>query len=138
MLSIDLTFVIVFVLVWFLVLFLSRIFFKPVSRIKEKRESLVRENREAAGRALESYEQALRTIEGDLKDARLDAARIREAFESEALKEKARLLAELHGESRKEIEKARKEIDAQIDRLKAELSAEVERLAEKVEKKVLP
>jgi len=108
-----------------------------VSRIKEKRESLVRENREAAGRALESYEQALQKIEGDLNDARLDAVKIRETFESEALKEKTRLLAELHGESRKEIEKARKEIDAHIDRLKAELSAEVERLAEKVEKKVL-
>ena len=137
MLSIDFTAVIVFLLIWILVLILSRVFFKPMRRIMEMRESGIRGNREAARLALEATEATLRRIEDDLKAAKAEADGIRASLETEALKEKARLLSELHAETRKQVEQARTEIEDQIGLLKRELEGEAGRLAGQIEKKVL-
>jgi F-type H+-transporting ATPase subunit b len=137
MLSIDLTFAVIFLLVWVFVLILSRVFFKPVGRMMEERGSRSRENKEAARKALDAYAQGLRKIEEDLKEAKAASDKIQEALETEALRERSRLLSDLHAESRKQVEKAREEINGEIDRLKSELAGEVERLAGEVERKVL-
>ena len=137
MLSIDLTFAVIFLLVWVLVLILSRVFFKPVGRMMEERGSRSRENKEAARKALDAYAQGLRKIEEDLKEAKAASDKIQEALETEALRERSRLLSDLHAESRRQVEKAREEINGEIDRLKSELAGEVERLAGEVERKVL-
>lgn len=137
MLSIDLTFAVIFLLVWVLVLILSKVFFKPVGRMMEERGSVSRENREAARKALDAYAQGLRKIEEDLKEAKAASDRIREALETEALKERSRLLSDLNTESRRQVEKTRAEINGEVDRLKSELAGEAERLAGEVERKVL-
>jgi F-type H+-transporting ATPase subunit b len=137
MLSIDFTAIIVFVLIWILVLILSRVFFKPVRRVMDARESGTRGNREAARSAAEATEAGLRRIEEDLKAARAEADGVRDALETEALKEKARLIADLHAETRKQIDAARREMDDRIVLLKKELEGEAERLAGEIEKKVL-
>jgi len=137
MLSIDLTFAVIFLLVWVLVLILSRVFFKPVGRMMEERGSRSRENKEAARKALDALTQDLRKIEESLKEAKAASDKIRESFEIEALKERTRLLSDLHAESRRQVEKAREEITEEIGRLKSELAGEVERLSGEVERKVL-
>jgi len=137
MLSIDFTFAVIFLLVWVLVLILSRVFFKPVGRMMEERGSQSRENKEAARKALDALTQDLRKIEESLKEAKAASDKIQEAFETEALKERTRLLSDLHAESRKQVEKAREEINGEIGRLKSELAGEVERLSGEVERKVL-
>ncbi|TRZ86124.1 hypothetical protein D4R89_11580 [bacterium] len=137
MLSIDLTFAVIFLLVWVLVLILSRVFFKPVGRMMEERGSRSRENKEAARKALDALTQDLRKIEESLKEAKAASDKIRESLEIEALKERTRLLSDLHAESRRQVEKAREEITEEIGRLKSELAGEVERLSGEVERKVL-
>ena len=137
MLSIDFTFAVIFLLVWVLVLILSRVFFKPVGRMMEERGSRSRENKEAARKALDALTQDLRKIEESLKEAKAASDKIRESLEIEALKERTRLLSDLHAESRKQVEKAREEINGEIGRLKSELAGEVERLSGEVERKVL-
>lgn len=137
MLSIDLTFAVIFLLVWVLVLILSRVFFKPVGRMMEERGSRSRENKEAARKALDALTQDLRKIEESLKEAKAASDKIRESLEIEALKERTRLLSDLHAESRRQVEKAREEINGEIGRLKSELAGEVERLSGEVERKVL-
>ena len=137
MLSIDLTFAVIFLLVWVLVLILSRVFFKPVGRMMEERGSRSRANKEAARKALDALTQDLRKIEESLKEAKAASDKIRESLEIEALKERTRLLSDLHAESRGQVEKAREEITEEIGRLKSELAGEVERLSGEVERKVL-
>ena len=137
MLSIDITFAVIFLLVWALVLILSRVFFKPVGRMMEERRSRSRENKEAARKALDALTQDLRKIEESLKEAKAASEKIRESLEIEALKERTRLLSDLHVESRRQVEKAREEINGEISRLKSELAGEVERLSGEVERKVL-
>ena len=137
MLSIDLTFAVIFLLVWVLVLILSRVFFKPVGRMMEERGSRSRENKEAARKALDALTQDLCKIEESLKEAKAASDKMRESLEIEALKERTRLLSDLHAESRRQVEKAREEITEEIGRLKSELAGEVERLSGEVERKVL-
>ena len=72
-----------------------------------------------------------------MKEAKAASDKIREALETEALRERSRLLSDIHAESRRQVEKAREEIDGEIGRLKSELAGEAERLAGEVERKVL-
>jgi len=137
MLSINITFVVIFLLVWVFVLILSKVFFKPVGRMMAERGSRSGGNREAARKALDACAQDLRRIEEDLKEAKAASDKIREALETEALRERSRLLSEINAESRRQVEKAREEIDGAIGRLKSELADEAERLADEVERKVL-
>jgi len=137
MLSIDGTALIVFLLVWILVLALYRIFFKPLKKVMDNRESEIQENKKATRKTLETYEENLRKVEESLREARTASARIRENLELEALKEKSRILAELSAEHRDRLDKAREELAGQIDKLKKELDEEAARLADKIEEKLL-
>ncbi|HEX2695924.1 MAG TPA: hypothetical protein VHP61_09230 [Acidobacteriota bacterium] len=136
MLAIDLSFIVIFLLVWILVLVLTWVFFKPVGRILEKRRDRESADRDAARAALEAGERDLRRIEDEIRDARASSERMREELEARALEEKARLLAEVQAEARDRIEKAKAELEDQVRRLKDQLEVEAGRLAESIEKKV--
>ncbi len=136
MLAIDLTFIVIFLLVWALVLVLTRVFFKPVGRILEKRRGRESADRDAAKAAIEAGERDLRRIEDELREARASSERIREELEAQALAEKARLIAEVQADARDRIEKAKAELEEQVRRLKEQLEGEAGRLAERIEKKV--
>ena len=137
MLAIDLTFIVIFLLVWALVLVLTRVFFKPVGRILEKRRGRESADRDAAKAAIEAGERDLRRIEDELREARASSERMREELEAQALAEKARLIAEVQADARDRIEKAKAELEEQVRRLKEQLEGEAGRLAERIEKKVV-
>jgi F-type H+-transporting ATPase subunit b len=137
MLDINGTVLIVFALVWILVLILSRVFFKPLSRLRRERETRLAGDREETRRILETYEKEVRAVEESLAAARAEAARLKEEAEVEALKEKARLLQEVADERRVLVEKAREELAAEVERLKKELDAKTAELAGELERKVL-
>ena len=107
MLSINVTALIVFAVVWVLVLVLTRIFFKPILRILDERAGRIAKDEAAASASRESYETDLRRVEEGLKEARAAAEAIRSSAETEALKEKSRLVREVQAEGRAEVEKAR-------------------------------
>ncbi len=137
MLDINVTVLIVFALVWILVLILSRVFFKPLSRLRREREARLAGDREETRRTLETYQKEVRAVEESLAAARAEAARLREEAEGEALKEKARLLQEVADERRAQVEKARQELAVEVERLKKELDAKTAELAGELERKVL-
>ncbi len=137
MLDINVTVLIVFALVWILVLILSRVFFKPLSRLRREREARLAGDREETRRTLETYEKEVRAVEESLAAARAEAARLKEEAEGEALKEKARLLQEVADERRAQVEKAREELAVEVERLKKELDAKTAELAGELERKVL-
>lgn len=137
MLSIDATALVIFALVWVLVVVLTRVFFKPLSRVLEKRQSQLNRDREEAVRALEAYERELQRVEDALKQAKAEAAALKEKAEVEALREKSRMTAELQAESRAQLEKAREDLHRQVEQLKRELDGRVEEIASEIEKRML-
>ena len=137
MLSIDASLIVVFVLVWILVLVLSRVFFKPVIRVMRERETRIAKDKDETRQTLEAYAQDLRRIEDGLKEARLEAARIRESAAEGSQRERARLLQEVNAERRAQVDKARAELQAEVERLKKELEARTDDLAGEVERRLL-
>jgi F-type H+-transporting ATPase subunit b len=137
MLSIDATALVIFALVWVLVIVLTRVFFKPLSRILDKRQAQLDRDREEAARALEAYERELRRVEEALKQAKAEAAALREKAEVEALREKSRMTAELQAESRAQLERAREDLRRQVEHLKRELDGRVAEIAAEIEKRML-
>ena len=94
MLSIDASLIVIFILVWILVLVLSRVFFKPVAKVMRERETRLAKDKDETRRALEAYAEDLKRIENELREARLEAARMRESAAEGSNREKARLLQE--------------------------------------------
>ncbi len=129
--------IVVFLLVWILVIVLSKVFFRPVRKVMGERESRVRRDEEVCQRALTEAEENLRRIEDSIRSATSRAEALSQEMESQALKEKSRLIAEVGQEYRNQVEQAKKQLDEQVQLLKRDLSARAEGLSEKIEKRLL-
>jgi len=137
MLSINATALVVFAVVWILVIVLTRIFFKPILRILDERAGRIAKDKAAADEARKAYEADLKRIEDGLKEARAAADAIRNAAETEALKDKSRLVREVQAEGRAEVERAKAELLREVETLKKELDKHTEEIAESIEKRIL-
>ena len=137
MLSINATALVVFAVVWILVIVLTRIFFKPVLRILDERAGRIAKDKAAADAARKAYEADLKRIEDGLKEARAAADAIRNTAETEALKDKSRLVREVQAEGRAEVERAKAELLREVETLKKELDKNTEEIAESIEKRIL-
>ena len=137
MLSIDATVIVVFALVWVLVVILSRIFFKPILKVLDERAERIARDKAAAAESREATERDLRRVEEGLKEARAAADAIRSAAESEAFKDKSRLVREVQAEGRAEVEKAKAELLREVENLKRELDKQTAEIAGSIERKIL-
>jgi len=137
MLSLDANFVVVFAVIWILVFVLSKLFFNPVRRVRDRRESGLLADRQARQQALDGYEKSLADIEATLKEAKAAAESARSRLELEALKEKNRLLAEVSAECRRQVEQARADLERTTRELRSGLARDASSLAEQIEKKFL-
>jgi|PlaIllAssembly_1097288.scaffolds.fasta_scaffold65608_3 F0F1-type ATP synthase membrane subunit b/b' len=137
MLSLDANVVVVFAVVWILVFILTKLFFNPVRRVRDRRESGLAADRKARQQALEGYEKSLAEIESALKDAKAAAEAARARLEQDALKEKNQLLAEVSAECRQQVEQARADLERTTRDLQGNLAQEAAILAEQIEKKLL-
>jgi F-type H+-transporting ATPase subunit b len=137
MLSINATALVVFAVVWILVLVLTRIFFKPVLRILDERAGRIAGDKTATDEALKARESDLRRIEEGLREARAAADAIRSTAETEALKEKSRLVREVQAEGRAEVEKAKKDLLREVEALKRDLDKHTEEIAATIEKRII-
>lgn len=102
-----------------------------------ERESLVRADEEVRDKALEEAEKNLRQIEEAIKSASLRAEDLRQQMESEALKEKSRLVAEVGRECRERVEEAKKQLEKEVELSRQQLQARAEALSEIIEKRLL-
>ena len=137
MLSLDANLVVVFAVVWILVFVLSKIFFNPVRRMRDRRESGIAADRSARQRALESYEKSVAQIESALRDARAAAESARSRLEQDAMREKGKLLTEVSAECRHQVEPARIDLERTTRELQGGLARQASDLAEQIEKKLL-
>ena len=137
MLQIDFSLIVVFLIVWVLVFFLSRLFFNPLRKIMQERNDKIQGGSEACRKSTETYEQTVNEIEERLKSARAFSQQAMEKIEREAAAERERLLAEISEESRHKVEEAKKQLEDQIIGLKRKLESDASDLAERMEHRLL-
>jgi len=137
MLSFDASIIIVFLIVWILLVVLTKIFFNPLRKTVGDREAKINHNREAAKKAVESYEQIISKIEESIKATKANARATQERFERESLKEKERMLAEISEECKSKIKQTKEDLEKQLESLKKDLESRSGLLAEKIEQRLL-
>lgn len=137
MLSLDANVVVVFVIIWILVFVLSKLFFNPVRRVRDRREQGIAEDLQAGQAALEAHEKNLARVEASLKEARAAAEAARTRLEQEAAREKNKLLSEISAEGRRQIDEARADLERTARELKTRLAEDAADLAGQIEKKLL-
>jgi len=137
MLSVDISAVVIFLLIWVLVFVLTKLFFNPLRKVMDERKTRLRNNQEASSKAIAEYEDIVQEIEENIKSARSAANATREEFEQRAFREKEKILDDVSKECRAQVSEAKAEIDKQMQALKKELKKESNNLAEKIEEKLL-
>ena len=137
MLSIDFSVIVIFVIVWVLVLALSRVYFKPVRRVMNQRDSQIQQDQAAAQEALDKYAKTLEKIEEDIKDAKTSAREIQEKWAREAQNEKESIIDEVSRECRSQVQKAHQELNENVERLKKEMEPRGDEFAERIAKRLL-
>lgn len=137
MLSIDISLIVVILTVWILLALLTRIFFKPLRKIMEERESRVKGNVEGKEEALETFERESLRVEEKLREARAAAQATKEKFQKQALKERERILEKIHRDCRSQVDAAKRRLEMQMKTLKKELASQSTQMAERIEKRIL-
>jgi F-type H+-transporting ATPase subunit b len=137
MLSVDISLVAVFIIIWILVVVLTKLFFKPVRKVMNQRDEDINQNLKAGEIASGEYERTIRKIEEDIKQAKADAYSLREEFEKEASLEKERILSEVAKDCRAQVKEAKDELEKQLIKLKTGLESDSESIAAKIEKRLI-
>ena len=136
MLSIDISFLVVFFIIWILLAVLTKIFFNPLRKVMNKREENITIDESACEQAKQEYTQILNKIEDDIKNARSSSRKTRELLNRDALKEKERMLDEISAECRSQVSQAKKEMEIKLSELKKELEKKSKDLSKEIEKRL--
>ena len=137
MLDLDISLFVVFAIVWILLFVLKKVFFNPLQKVRDERDALIHQNKSAASKSQEDYEQTLSEIEEQMRKARLDAITTRNALEKEAQEKKDELIADVSRESKKMVEKGKAELNEQMKTLFEEMEEKSQVLAKNIEKRLL-
>ncbi len=137
MLDIDISSVVIFAIIWILLFVLKKVFFNPLQKVRSERETLINQNKMAAAKSQEDYEQTLSEIEEQIKKARMDALASRNTFEKEAQEKREELIADVSKESKKMVEKGKADLEEQMKILFKEMEAKSEIFAKNIEKRLL-
>ncbi|MEB3172267.1 MAG: F0F1 ATP synthase subunit B' [Cyanobacteriota bacterium] len=128
--DLDATLPLMAVQVVLLTFILNRLFFRPVGRAVEERESFITTSRAEAKQKLAQAERLEADLKEQLKDARQQAQKLVVDAEQEMDRLYREALAATQAEAIATREQARREIDAQRDAAMATLTADADQLGD--------
>ncbi len=136
-LSLDGSFLFVFISILILIYVLNRTLFKPINQILEERERLGAGRMSEARQLLVEYEQRLKRYEDQIRAARSEAYQHLEAQRREAGLARQRMIAEVKAETAAQIDAAKQEIGHQATAAKQNLENEARAMAATISSHIL-
>jgi F-type H+-transporting ATPase subunit b len=136
-LSIDGSFLVVFISIFLLIWILNRTLFKPINRVLDEREHLGAGRVAEARQLLAKYEERLARYEQQLQAARGEAYQHIEAQRREALAARQEVLAQVKAEMASQVAAAREEIAGQANAAKQNLAGEARAMASVISSQIL-
>lgn len=137
MLEFNASIVVIFILVLLLNFILNRIFFKPVRRIIDERQSKLRQNRDFYQKTLQENEARVNEIEEKIRAVKKAASQRKGESVKQALEDRKHIIEEIQAATRVQIEEARKKLEREVERSKKKLAKEAETLAWRIEERLL-
>ncbi len=136
-LSIDGSFLFIFLMIIALVYVLNATLFKPINRILEERDRLSTGRLSEAQQLLATHDERLRNYEEQVRAARAAAFQQLEAQRKQALAVQQELLAQARAETSTQIAAAKSEITTQADVARTTLEQEARALAATISSNIL-
>ena len=136
-LSIDGSFLFVFISIFCLIWILNRTLFKPINQVLDERERLGAGRLAEARRLLAEHELRLSKYEEQLRAARAEGYQALEAQRREAQAARADLVAQIKTETAGQIDTAKQEIKNQTQSAKQNLEAEAGAMAATISSQLL-
>jgi F-type H+-transporting ATPase subunit b len=112
-----------------LLVILNHLLFKPVLKVLDEREKLVKESTELKERLSILAGESIAQYEETMLNAKLEAMGIRTGFRSESLQEFRQIVQASRDEGAQELDKARMQIGKQVEKTRQELMADADNLA---------
>ena len=137
MLNVDLSMLVTVLYVIILYIFLSRVFFGPLSEILQKRRQLIEGRLEDSRKRLELVEQKTAEYENTLRIARSEVYHEQEVRREKALAEKAELVARAKSEAEKAVQDGRARLAAQAEAARRKIEGDVDTLAKQLTTAIL-
>jgi F-type H+-transporting ATPase subunit b len=136
-LSIDGSFLVVFISIFLLIFILNRTLFKPINQVLDERERLGAGRMSEARQLLAKYDERLTRYEQQLQAARGEAYQLMEAHRREALAARQQVLAQVKTETAAQIAAAREDIAKQTEAAKQNLEGEAHAMASVISSQIL-
>lgn len=136
-LSIDGSFLFIFVSIFILIFILNRTLFKPINSVLDERERLGAGRLSEAKRMLVQYEERLNRYEEQLRAARAEAYQQLETQRREVLAARQEMVVQVKADTANQITAAREEIAGQVENARKNLEGEARAMAATISSQIL-
>ncbi len=136
-LSIDGSFLFVFISIFVLILILNRTLFRPINSVLEEREQLGEGRIAEARRLLRHHDDRLRHYEEQLKAARAEANQTLESGRKQVLAARQKMIEEARAAAASKIQAARAQIAGEAETAKQGLESDAREIAASISSHIL-
>lgn len=136
-LSIDGSFLFIFISIIILIFVLNRTLFKPLNRVLDERERLGAGRLAEAKRLLKEHENRLKSYEGQLRAARVEAFEQLENYRRQIQSDRQKMIAQIKEENAAQIATAQEEIAKQTSIARQRLEQEARAMASTISSQIL-
>ena len=135
--SIDGSFLFIFISIFLLIFILNRTLFAPINQVLDQRDALGHGRMHEAKHLLKQYDAKLSDYEQQIRQARAAAYQELEAKRKEALAERQQLLDQVKQETAAQINAAKDEIAQQTSAARQRLETEAHAMAATISSQIL-
>jgi F-type H+-transporting ATPase subunit b len=136
-LSIDGSFLFIFISIFVLIFILNRTLFHPINSVLEDREQLGEGRIAEARRMLRHHDERLRHYEDQVKAARAEANQTLERGRKQALAARQKMIEEARAVAASKIQAARQQIAAEAETAKQGLESDAREMAASISSHIL-
>lgn len=137
MVNLDISALLVTLTLSILLLILQKLYFKPINNILQKRERILRENKENFTHFLNEYNEKEIILNEILKKASVEVEMHKEKVRKEAIAEKEAIIEKAKGKAEELKENAFKKLEEEVKAGKIIIERELDSLSEKLIKNIL-
>lgn len=137
MVNLDISALLVTLTLSILLLMLQKLYFKPINNILQKREKVLRENKESFALFLNEYNEKARILNEILKNASIEVEKHKEKVRKEAIAEKEAIIEKAKKKAEELKENAFKKFEEEVKSGKLIIEREIDSLSEKLIKNIL-
>lgn len=132
MLDLDTSVLMIFALIWILMVILNRLFFRPVGKVIEERETKIEHDHRESERLGEDLEAKTQRIETMLKAAQKESALLREELIRKGEESRERIVSAARNQAKEIFSKKMAELESEIKETEEKMISEIANFSKQI------